>query len=165
MKKFDEVALKYEITALAEKGIHKGCYGDVIDVASGMCKVIFYAPRIFGNFAVATVDESALVYMSHMDEGLIEGFKKFVETLDESKHTCFLDDDVHEYDVIEMTVEKEKYAKHGVHKGMTGVVMEDTSYYNEWYVIFSDQNGEDIADMSIHRDDFKIIHRGKREDN
>lgn len=159
MKIFDEIELRYDVPELAESGVCRGCTGDVIEVFDNKCKVIFYAPRIYGDYVIAIVDEDALSYKSHMDERLIEGFKKFVETIDESKHTCFLNDDVHEYDVVQLMVEKEEYAKHGVHRGMTGTVMMDVSYYNKWYVIFesTDGSGEDIADLDVHRDDFKVI--------
>jgi len=159
MKKFDVVKLKTEVSELAEKGIHKGCAGIVIDVENMQCKVLFLAERIFGDCAVATVSLDALIIVSRFDDSLNDEMNDFLSKLDESKHVRFLDDDVHEYDVIELTVEKEKYAKYGVHKGMTGTVMEDNSINNEWYVIFesSDKSGEDIQDLNVAREDFKII--------
>lgn len=158
MKVYDEVKLKYEVTELAEKGIHQGCMGDVIAVDGDKCKVIFYAPRIHGDYAVATVDISALTYKKQMNERYIVSFQKFIETLDESKHTRFLDDDVYEYDEVEVIVEKEKYSRKGVHKGMTGTVILDYSIRNKWLIEFSDEeSGEDIALLEVHRDDFKII--------
>ena len=72
MKVYDEVKLKYEVTDLAEKGIHQGCTGDVIAVDEDKCKVLFYAPRIHGDYAVATVDINALVCKKRMNERYIE---------------------------------------------------------------------------------------------
>lgn len=158
MKVYDEVRLKEEVPELAERGIHKGCDGDVISVDGDKCKVIFFAPRIYGDYAVAQVEQNMLTYISHMSESRIRILKDTVEDMDESKHTRFLDDDVYENDEIEVIVEKEKYAKQGVHKGMTGMVILDYSIRNKWLIEFSDEeSGEDIALLEVHRDDFKII--------
>ncbi|MCM1306338.1 MAG: DUF4926 domain-containing protein [Bacteroides sp.] len=160
MKVFDEVVLKYEVAELAERGIRKGCFGDVIAVDGDTCKVVFYAPKIHGDYAVAKVETAALTYKGHMGESYVASFQKFVETLDESGHTRFLDDDVYEYDEVEITQEKEKYSKQGVHKGMVGTVIADYSILNKWLVEFCDEkSGEDIAILEVHRDDFKIIRR------
>lgn len=160
MRVYDEVKLKDELPELAEKGIHQGCDSDVIAVDGDMCKVIFFAPRIYGDYAVVQVEQNALTYISHMSASRIEIIKEAVSAMDESKHTRFLDVDVYEYDEVEVIVDKEKYAKHGVHKGMTGTVIADYSIRNKWLIEFSDEeSGEDIAILEVHREDFKVIKR------
>ncbi|MDE6004793.1 MAG: hypothetical protein K2G88_05340, partial [Oscillospiraceae bacterium] len=70
------------------------------------------------------------------------------------------ENNVKEYDLIEMIVEKDNYSKHGVHKGMRGVVMQNHAIMNKWYVIFSDnETGEDIADILVHENDFKVVNK------
>ena len=65
-----------------------------------------------------------------------------------------------EYDRVKLTVEKEKYAKFGVHKGMRGVVMENYCIDSEYYVIFTDEStAEDIADLCVYEDDLILINR------
>ena len=61
-------------------------------------------------------------------------------------------------DCVEVIVEKEKYAKEGVHKGMQGVIWLEKSRNNEWDVYFP-QYGEkdDIAEISIREKDLKLI--------
>lgn len=61
-------------------------------------------------------------------------------------------------DCIEVIVEKNKYAKEGVHKGMQGVIWEPDSKDGEWVVLIP-QCGEkeDIADLYIHEEDMKVI--------
>ena len=63
-----------------------------------------------------------------------------------------------ELDNIELIVEKEKYAKEGVHKGMQGWICYDSCVDGCWLVNFP-QYGEkeDIATISIHENDMKII--------
>jgi len=59
---------------------------------------------------------------------------------------------------VEVIVEKEKYAKHGVHKGMQGVIWLEECIDGEWDVCFP-QYGEkaDIAEISIKEEDLKKI--------
>ncbi len=61
-------------------------------------------------------------------------------------------------DCVEVTVEKEKYAKEGVHKGMQGVIWLEECIDGEWDVCFP-QCGEkeDIAEISIKEEDLMII--------
>lgn len=61
-------------------------------------------------------------------------------------------------DCVELTVEKNQYAKEGVHKGMQGVIWESEPKDGCWVVLFP-QCGEkeDIADLYIQEEDLKLI--------
>ncbi len=61
-------------------------------------------------------------------------------------------------DCVELTVEKNQYAKEGVHKGMQGVIWESERKDGCWVVLFP-QCGEkeDIADLYIQEEDLKLI--------
>ena len=61
-------------------------------------------------------------------------------------------------DCVEVIVEKEKYAKHGVHKGMQGVIWLEESIDGTWDVFF-DLLGEHapIGDIAIKEEDLKPI--------
>ena len=63
-----------------------------------------------------------------------------------------------EMDCIEMMVEKEAYAKEGVHKGMQGWICYDRCVSGYWLVNFP-QYGEkdDIATISIREEDMKVV--------
>lgn len=63
-----------------------------------------------------------------------------------------------EMDCIEVTVEKEKYARHGVHKGMQGWICDPRCINEAWLVNFP-QCGEkdDIATIGIKEADMKTI--------
>jgi len=56
-------------------------------------------------------------------------------------------------DCVEVIVEKEKHSKHGVHKGMQGVIWLEERVDGEWDVYFP-QYGDnpDIAEISIEED-------------
>jgi len=61
-------------------------------------------------------------------------------------------------DCVEVTVEKEKYVRDGVHKGMQGWICLESRQSGHWLVNFP-QCGEnpDIATISIMEEDMKLI--------
>ena len=64
-------------------------------------------------------------------------------------------------DCVEVIVEKEKYAKEGVHKGMQGWICLDDYTDGYWLVNFPQcYDKDDIAEISIHEDDMKHLPEG-----
>ncbi len=63
-----------------------------------------------------------------------------------------------EMDCVEVTVEKERYAKDGVHQGMQGWICDSRNIDDSWLVNFP-QCGEkrDIATIAIKEKDLKLI--------
>ena len=63
-----------------------------------------------------------------------------------------------EMDPVKVIVEKEKYAKEGVHKGMYGVVWSEKPINGEWCVYFT-QCGDkpDIAQIGINEEDLEVV--------
>ena len=61
-------------------------------------------------------------------------------------------------DRVRVTVEKERYAKHGVHKGMHGWICFEQVVEGFWLVNFP-QYGEkdDVAEISIQEEDMELI--------
>lgn len=61
-------------------------------------------------------------------------------------------------DCVEVIVEKEKYAKEGVHKGMQGWICLEDNSNGTWLVNFP-QYGEkdDVAEISVKEEDLKLI--------
>ncbi|NCE63925.1 hypothetical protein D1159_04835 [Pseudoflavonifractor sp. 524-17] len=66
-----------------------------------------------------------------------------------------------ELDCVEVIVEKPKYAKEGVHKGMQGWICDPRSLGGTWLVNFP-QYGEksDIATLSIAECDLMLLRDG-----
>ena len=66
-----------------------------------------------------------------------------------------------ELDCVEVLVEKEKYAKYGVHKGMQGWICDDRCVDGHWLVNFP-RYGEqdDIAEIDIKEDDLRLLPNG-----
>ena len=61
-------------------------------------------------------------------------------------------------DCVEVIVEKDKYAKDGVHKGMQGWICLEQRLHNYWLVNFPQQGEkEDIATIPVKEEDMRII--------
>lgn len=66
-----------------------------------------------------------------------------------------------ELDCVEVLVEKENYAKHGIHKGMQGWICDGDCIDGYWLVNFP-QYGEkdDIAEINIKEYDLLLLPKG-----
>lgn len=64
-------------------------------------------------------------------------------------------------DCVEVIVEKEKYAREGVHKGMQGWICLEEKQNGYWYINFP-QYGEkdDIAEISVKEEDLMLLPNG-----
>ena len=64
-------------------------------------------------------------------------------------------------DCVEVMVEKEKYAKDGVHKGMQGWICDPDFVNGTWLVNFPQYGGkDDIAEISILEEDLVLLPNG-----
>ena len=63
-----------------------------------------------------------------------------------------------EYDRVELIVEKETYAKEGVHKGMDGWICDPRKIEGQWLVCF-DQKFDlpNVATIEVKEEDLKVI--------
>ena len=65
---------------------------------------------------------------------------------------------MHEYDRVKLMVEKEKYAREGVHKDMDGWICDPRNINGQWLVCF-DQYGAlpNIATIPVKEEDLEVI--------
>lgn len=156
---YDNIKLNTELEALSEKGIHKGCTGIILDKKADICFVRFRNTKNKGDYACINVNQQYLDFWMKEPEEYIVNWERFKKTGNLTKDS-FKPQKFFEYDLVELTVEKEKYSKYGVHKGMQGVVMENYCIDSEYYVIFTDEStAEDIADLCVNEDDLILIWR------
>ena len=63
-----------------------------------------------------------------------------------------------EYDRVELIVEKEKYEKEGVHKGMDGWICDTRNINGQWLVCFD--HADDLPEypiIAVKEEDLKLI--------
>ena len=67
---------------------------------------------------------------------------------------------MHELDRVKLLVEKERYAKEGVHKGMDGIICDPRNINGQWLVSF-DQYGDlpEIACISVKEEDLEVVYQ------
>ena len=160
MKKLDLVNLKND-RPYKSHNLIKGMHGIVVDVNFDNADVLFFNPHNVGDYAIVNVK---LVYLELDKEKLPKEFEKELlsklETLKLTAKNVIEPIAINEYDMVELLVEEERYAKFGIHKGDRGCVMDNNAVQNYIEVDFSgiDKNGEFYGDcISVKIDDLKVI--------
>ena len=153
MREYDSIELMEEVPELAERGIHKGYHGMIIKLDGEKALISFFNPYYHGERAYATTEVRYLSFSSRCDETLIEEMKEFFAKEDLTSHPRLREQDVKEYDWVELLVEKPEYAKEGVHKGMVGNVLIPYAIDNRWDIQFIDND----AELCVDRDDFRVL--------
>ncbi len=164
MKQLDLVKLKNSNKYQANN-LEKNMRGIVIQTHNNNANVLFPSPQNIGDFAIVNIKLTDLEketkdlpaelkneLLQNID-GLISNPKHILEPAK-----------IHNYDLVELLVEEEKYSKFGIHKGDVGCVMDSNAIKNCIEVDFSgiDTNGNFYGDcISVNIDDLKVIKKVK----
>lgn len=138
------------------QGLSVGDIGIVIeDKTNGLCDVMFFNKNALGDYLVASLksDEFSQIPYS-LSEDWIAQFEGRIDDIE--RKSTFNNSIFQEYDRVMIVVEKYEYSSYGVHKGAVGTIMMDYSIDGKWYVIFSDEHGEDYADIEVSEKDMVI---------
>jgi len=157
MKLYDVVELNTESEDLSNRGIHKGCWGFIARYDEDKSLIMFFNRQNSGDYAFAWVNNKNLTYKREHYKDFLEDTKKFLATHDPAEKTAFNVLKLKEYDFVELIVEKKIYAKEGVHKGMKGCITQPYAIKDKWNVIFSADDGTDIAELGVYEEDLKKI--------
>lgn len=153
MKIYDNVELNTELEELAVRGIHKGCTGIIFEKKADICFVYFRNNKNRGDYACININQKYLdFWMKEPDEYIVnwERFKASGKFKTEFKINPFK-----EFDWVEVLVEKEEYAKEGLHKGMFANVAFNDAINDMLGVIFPGDDGRD-REVEVHLDDIKL---------
>ena len=160
MKKLDLVKLINEKPYI-KNNLQKDIHGIVVNEDLNQTSVLFFNPQNVGQYAIVNVNIKDIVVEK---ETLPTNIKKeLLSKLDNilTKAKDYLEPVViNEYDMVELLVEEDRYAKYGIHKGDTGCVMDNKAVQNYIEVDFSgiDENGNFYGDcISVKIDDLKVI--------
>ena len=159
MKKFDLVKLKND--NYKSHNLTKDMHGIVIKTHCDNTDVLFFNPHNVGDYAVVNIKNEDLE--SDKEKLPTELEKELLsesDTLKVRTKDVFVPIAINEYDMVELLVEEERYAKFGVHKGDVGCVMDNNAVQNFIEVDFSgiDKNGNYYGDcISVKINDLKVI--------
>ena len=161
MKKYDIVKLKDNYENF--NNIEANNIGIVLKSNNNdKSTILFLNPKITGDYLVLDVDNS---FLEQQKENLPPQIIKTIDGLISNnkislKKQQFKNMKFEEYDIVRLTVEKEKYAKHGIHKGETGIVAENYMIKNDILVDFSgiDEKGDYYGDcVTVNVDDLELV--------
>ncbi|MBS7263357.1 MAG: hypothetical protein KIG36_07100 [Eubacteriales bacterium] len=138
MQEMDWVQVIVEKEKYARQGIHKGMYGWICDdkkSAGGTWLVDFPQGGAKNDITDAGILESDMIEAPDADVSITELIKRQWD-IRENKVPAV--EGIGYLDCVEVTAEREAYAKEGIHKGMRGIVWDDsvTEWLGGWYVLF-----------------------------
>lgn len=150
MKEMDCVEVTVEKEEYARYGVHKGMQGKTHYKASNADRWYVRFPNC--NSKLNEIRES--IYAKDL-KLLPDGINpKINEEIRRKFGEFIVGDGFCEMDCIEVIVEKEKYAKEGVHKGMQGWICQNGYGDGYWEVNLPQcYDKPDIATLAIHEDD------------
>lgn len=160
MKKLDLVKLINE-KPYKENNLKKDIHGIVISENLDKIDVLFFNPQNVGDYAIVNVSACDLSIDKEKlpNEVQKEIFLNLNKILKKSK-SKLEPVKINNYDMVELLVEEDRYAKFGIHKGDRGCVMDNYAVQNYIEVDFSgiDENGNYYGDcISVKIDDLKVI--------
>ena len=159
LEEYDGVHLNREVEELAACGIHKGCRGVIIKLGEKRSLVLFYNPEDLGDYAYAWANNDDLEYYRKLLDHIKKEMMQKMATEDFTKKLRFEETHLQEYDLVRVLVEKEQYAKRGVHKGMEGTILEPEKIDGGWMVYFADETGADTIACHIKEKDLELVCR------
>ena len=136
-------------------------HGIVIKTNYDNADVLFFNPHNVGDYAIVNIRKEDLELEKEKLPAELE--KELLSESDALKSrvkSVLVPVVINEYDMVELLVEKERYAKFGVHKGDVGRVMDNNAIQNYIEVDFSgiDKNGNYYGDcISVKINDLKVI--------
>ena len=160
MKKLDLVKLTND---KPYKSFHlvKDMHGIVVELKFDNADVLFFNPQNVGDYAIVNVKLVDLEIEKEKLSAKLE--KELLSKLDDiiaKAKNEIQPIKIKDYDMVELIVEEDRYAKFGIHKGDRGCVMNNNAVQNYIEVDFSgiDKNGEFYGDcISVKIDDLKVI--------
>ena len=153
MKKYKFMEIIKINDDLKKRHISLGTTGILLDLNYINAKVLLCNNNNWGEYCVIEVNQNCIKETGDVANRLGSEIEEFLKNTNVSEKIDFDTPKFKEYDVVELIVEEEKYSRHGIHKGMKGIIMEKYAIKNKWLVIFSDEFGKDIADICVHQND------------
>ncbi len=160
MKKFDLIYLKND-KPYKEYNLEKNMHGIVIECNIDKLDVLFFNPKNQGDYIIAKINTFDVANEKEkLPENVLKELMSKLENIKSKAKEKFEPLKINAYDMVELLVEDNKYAKYGVHKGDKGCVMDDYAVQGYVEVDFSgiDENGNFYGDcISVKTEDLKVI--------
>ncbi|MBR4800388.1 MAG: hypothetical protein IK048_01765 [Clostridia bacterium] len=146
---------------LSQHGLPTDSHGIIVNTNGDTTDAMFFNKKNVGDYIVLTIHSSDFVVEKEKLPKNIQ--KELCDHLNQIKQNAkmqFAPQTIKEYDQVELLVEKEKYAKFGVHKGAHGYAMDSNAVQNNIIVDFSyvNEKGDYFGDcITVNIKDLKVI--------
>jgi hypothetical protein len=161
MKKFDIVKLVNLKEEYKSKNLYSGLHGIVVETGFDSSLVLFFNEINQGDFALLNIkNDDMVIEKEKLPSEYLNEIENKLKHKNVYKKDYLMPLTIKQYDLVELTVEDEKYARDGIHKGDKGCVMENIVMNKYILVDFSGikPNGEFYGDcISVHIEDLKVI--------
>ncbi len=137
MKKSDLVKLKND--NYKSHNLTKDMHGIVIETNCDNADVLFFNPHNVGDYAIVNIKNKDLEPdKEKLPTELEKELSSASNALKSGAKNVLAPIAINEYDMVELLVEEERYAKFGAHKGDVGCVMDNNAVQNYIEVDFSE---------------------------
>lgn len=143
MKKSDLVVLKND-KPYTGSNLKKGMHGIVVSSNGRISDVLFFNSENRGDYLIAKINANDVdVEKERLPYDLAEELNEKLKNSEVKSKNHFDTLKIKAYDMVELTVEDEKYLKYGIHKGDRGCVTDDYAVKNYIEVDFSGIDKDD----------------------
>lgn len=160
MKENDLIKLINLKDKYIESNLYANVRGIILETNNETSKVLFLNEYIMGDYAVIKVDNIDIVSLNEkMPKSLLDLISEDLSKINENKRS-FQAKQFDIYTQVELVIEKENFAKHGIHKGDIGYIVEENAINNYVIVDFGriDEKNNFVADcICVNIEDLKII--------
>ena len=159
MKNADLIRINNE-KLKAELGLQKDTHGIVLKVFAHTADVLFFHPKILGEYIIRELDQSDLIIESEKLPGEIE--KEIFSDLDKvyaNAKDSFNPAPFAMGDRVQLIVERECYAKCGIHKDAIGCIVDDSVVSGKVEVDFYEPEEAAAYDsaVAVKTSDLRIV--------
>ena len=158
--KYKIVKLKKSSHKYSEVGLEKESLGVVLKTQDAHAVIMFFSTFNQGDYLVISVNKEDLEFTDIvLPEKISSELENYIfNNADRIANKCSFDEiKVKEYDSVELVVEKDKYAKFGIHKGAKGVVAYNKATNNNVLVDFGVITEDFDGLLSVSVDDIMKI--------
>lgn len=160
MKKLDLVKL-ININPYKKNNLKLNMHGIIITVEDNWSQIMFFNPENIGDFAIVKICNSDFTLCdeklpNEIKKELLKNFDKIIKTSKDKIEII----PIKEYSMVELIVERPKYAKFNIHKGAVGCVVDNKAVNNCIEVDFSSINEKGNFEgltIGVKIEDLKVI--------
>ena len=158
--KYNIVKLKNIKDEYKNLGLNKDSLGLLLNEKNSQCLIMFFNNFNQGDYLMLVMNKADLTITDMiLPNNLCAELEEYIEKNSDkiANKTNFEVIPFNECDEIELVVDKEKYSKHGIHKGDRGIIASNKATKNKILVDFGKETEDFDGFVSVDFDDIKKV--------